>query len=234
MYDRGSQPPVFDPDVTTKHGCPPNGVASRPSDAAQHAASSPPSVKQPVPDESGVRGEIVTGGGGGEATTGDGEGGGGFGVGGGGGCGDGGDGDELSAGVVLGLGVVVGAVEVVVVVSRLRSAKETPEATRLPISADAIAMQKIMPTRRCVRRSSLYCGSFTASPIWVAGTSSGWPSSFTPPATKLATNADAIGLSLPTVRSCAIFPANASCVTTLCRRPNMYRYCGYNQTRAKR
>jgi len=72
-------------------------------------------VKQPVPDESGVRGEIVTGGGGGEATTGDGDGGGGLGVGGGGGCGDGGDGDELSAGVVLGAVVVV-------VVSRFRSA----------------------------------------------------------------------------------------------------------------
>lgn len=87
---RGSQPPVFEPDVTTKHGWPPNAVPSRPSAAAQHAASSPPSVKQPVPDASGVRGEMATGGGGGEATTGTADGGGGLGVGGGGGGGGGG------------------------------------------------------------------------------------------------------------------------------------------------
>jgi hypothetical protein len=150
-------------------------------------AASPSIVKQPVPDASGVRGEIVTGGGGGDATTGDGDGGGGLGVGGGGGCGDGGDGDGLSAGAMLGLGVVVGAVDVVVVVSRFNRAYDTPEATRLPISADAVTTQKIIPMRRCVRCSARYTGSFTTSPIWVAGTSRGWPSAFTPSTTKLAT-----------------------------------------------
>lgn len=127
MYDKGSQPPVFVPDVTTKHGCPPNAVPLRPSDATQHPASSPPSVKHPVPSGSGVRGETVTGGGGGlGGGRGCGDGGGGRGVGGGGGGGGGGEEDagEGAGDALAGGGLAFGAGEAVVVtvVSRFISA----------------------------------------------------------------------------------------------------------------